>query len=202
MKSDRVQAFSDGIFSILITILVLEFKLPNYSSGNLASAVLAQWPILFAYILTFSYIGILWLFHHDLFGHIERTNAKLNIINLFSIFLTTLLNYSMSLLADSIVTRNEVDMRFSFALYSALAMSISASYFLLYSYLESNRTLLSDKSFAAYFMSIRRFPVISIAIYAAAFVVSLMFVHLGLAFLLLGIVFHGYAYWKTSRRVN
>jgi hypothetical protein len=51
-------------------------------------------------------------------------------------------------------------------------------------------------------MSIRRFPVISIAIYAAAFVVSLMFVHLGLAFLLLGIVFHGYAYWKTSRRVN
>lgn len=200
MKSDRVQAFSDGIFSILITILVLEFKFPNYRTGSLASAVLAQWPILFAYILTFSYIGILWLFHHDLFGHIERTNAKLNIINLFSIFLTTLLNYSMSLLADSIVTRSEADMRFSFALYSAVAMSISASYFLLYSYLEKDRALLSDRSYTAYFMSIRRFPVISMAIYAVAFVFSLLYIPLGLAFLILGIVFHGFAYWKTARR--
>ena len=64
MKSDRVQAFSDGIFAILITILVLEFRLPRYTAGALAAAVLAQWPILFAYVLTFSYIGILWLFHH------------------------------------------------------------------------------------------------------------------------------------------
>lgn len=200
MKSDRVQAFSDGIFTILITILVLEFRLPDYRSGKLASAVFAQWPILFAYILTFSYIGILWLFHHDLFGHIEKTNAKLNIINLFSIFWTTLLNYSMSLLADSIVTRNEVDMRFSFALYSAVAMGISASYLLLYTYLEKNMALLSDKSYAVYFMSIRRFPVMSMAIYAVAFVVSLLSVPFGSAFLLLGIVFHGFAYWKTSRR--
>ncbi|MCH4156477.1 MAG: DUF1211 domain-containing protein [Muribaculaceae bacterium] len=200
MKSNRVQAFSDGIFTILITILVLEFRLPDYKAGNLASAVLAQWPILFAYVLTFTYIGILWLFHHDLFGHIEKTNAKLNIINLFSIFLTTLLNYSMSLLADSIVSKNEVDMRFSFTIYSGVAMSISASYFLLYSYLEKNRTLLSDKNYAAYFMSIRRFPVISMAIYGVDFVVSMLSVPFGLAFLLLGIVFHGFAYWKTARR--
>jgi uncharacterized membrane protein len=199
MKSYRVQAFSDGIFTILITILVLQFKLPDYRAGNLASAVLAQWPILFAYILTFSYIGILWLFHHDLFGHIEKTNAKLNILNLFSIFLTTLLNYSMSLLAESIVTKNEYDMRFSFALYSAVAMSISASYFILYSYLERNRLLLSNKCYAAYFMSIRRFPMISMSIYAAAFVSSLIYVPLGLALLLLGMVFHGFAYWKTYR---
>lgn len=200
MKADRVQAFSDGIFTILITILVLEFKLPNYTNGSLATAVLAQWPILFAYILTFSYIGILWLFHHDLFVHIERTNAKLNVINLFSIFLMTLLNYSMSLLADSIVTRNEIDMQFSFALYSAVALGISASYLLLYSYLEKNRALLSDKSHAPYFMSIRRFPIISMAIYAAAFIMSLLYVPLGAAFLLLGIMFHGFAYWKTARK--
>jgi uncharacterized membrane protein len=200
MKSHRVQAFSDGIFTILITILVLQFKLPNYRTGGLASAVLMQWPILFAYILTFSYIGILWLFHHDLFGHIEKTNAKLNIINLFSIFLTTLLSYSMSLLADSIVTKNVMDMRFSFALYSAVAMSISASYLFLYSYIRKNMALLSDKSYATYFISIRRFPVISIAIYAAALVFSLSYVPMGLILLLLGIMFHGFAYWKTLSR--
>jgi uncharacterized membrane protein len=200
MKTLRVQAFSDGVFTILITILVLQFKLPDYKAGMLAPAVLAQWPILFAYILTFSYIGILWLFHHDLFGHIEKTNATLNVLNLFSIFLTTLLNYSMSLLAESIVTRDVADMRFSFALYSAIAMSISASYFLLYFYLEKNNALLTDRSNAAYFMSIRRFPMISMAIYASAFVISLFFIPLGLAFLLLGIVFHGFAYWKIYQK--
>lgn len=200
MKTYRVQAFSDGIFTILITILVLQFKLPEYRAGRLASAALAQWPVLFAYVLTFSYIGILWLFHHDLFGHIEKTNAKLNVINLLSIFLTTLLNYSMSLLANSIVTKNEIDIRFSFALYSAVAMGISASYLLLYSYIEKNKTLLSDKSYTAYFMSIRRFPAISIAIYATAFTVSLVSVPFGSAFLLLGMLFHGFAYWKTYHR--
>lgn len=202
MKADRVQAFSDGIFAILITILVLEFRLPQYTAGELAPAVLAQWPILFAYVLTFSYIGILWLFHHDLFGYIENTNPQLNIINLFSIFLTTLLNYSMSLLADSIVTQNRADMQFSFALYAAVALSISASYFRLYSYLEKNRELLSPEKCAAYFSSVRHFPLISMAIYAVAFAASLLSATIGSAFLLLGIVFHGFAYWKTSHTRN
>ena len=197
MKTDRVQAFSDGIFAILITILVLEFKLPSYKIGSLATAVLAQWPLMFAYILTYSYIGVLWLFHHDLFVHIARTNAKLNIINLFSVFLTTLLNYSMSLLADSIVTRNTVDMRFAFAVYSAVAMSISASYYLLYYYIKKHKMLLSDRNYATYFKSIQLFPVISVVIYAGAFVSSLLYEPMGMALLLMGILFHGFAYWKT-----
>jgi len=199
MKADRVQAFSDGIFAILITILVLEFRLPGYTAGNLAAAVLAQWPILFAYILTFSYIGILWLFHHDLFGCIERTSPKLNVLNLFSIFLTTLLNYSMSLLADSLVTQNKADMRFSFALYAAIAMGISTSYFWLYSYLRKNKDLLSAEGYALYFSSVRRFPLMSTLIYAAAFTASLFSTAVGALFLLLGIIFHGFAYWRTAR---
>jgi uncharacterized membrane protein len=202
MRADRVQAFSDGIFAILITILVLEFRLPSYKTGELATAVLAQWPILFAYVLTFSYIGILWLFHHDLFGYIERTSTKLNVLNLFSIFLTTLLNYSMSLLADSLVTQNKADMRFSFALYAAVAMSISASYFWFYSYLRRNNDLLSAEGCTVYFSSVRRFPLVSTLIYAVAFTASLFSTTVGAVFLLLGIGFHGFAYWKTASVKN
>jgi uncharacterized membrane protein len=199
MKADRIQAFSDGIFAILITILVLGFRLPNYTEGKLAMAVLAQWPIFLSYLLTFTYIGILWLFHHDLFGYIEKTSPKLNAINLFSIFLTTLLNYSMSLLADSLVTQNKADMRFSFALYAAVAMSISASYFWLYSYLRKKKDLLSAEGYAVYFSFVRRFPLASILIYAVALAASLFSTVVGAAFLLLGIGFHGFAYWKTAR---
>lgn len=202
MKADRVQAFSDGIFAILITILVLEFRLPRYPTGKLATAALAQWPILFAYVLTFSYIGILWLFHHDLFCCIEKTSPKLNVLNLLSIFLTTLLNYSMSLLADSLVTQNKADMRFAFALYAAVAMSISASYFWLYSYLRKNKDLLSTEGYAVYFSTVRRLPLASTLIYAAAFGASLFSTAVGAMFLLIGIGFHGFAYWKTSRVQN
>ncbi|MDN5951656.1 MAG: DUF1211 domain-containing protein, partial [Loigolactobacillus coryniformis] len=43
MKLSRLQAFSDGVFAILITILVLDFKVPNYQTGHLLTAVLQQW---------------------------------------------------------------------------------------------------------------------------------------------------------------
>ncbi|MCI2048719.1 MAG: DUF1211 domain-containing protein [Lachnospiraceae bacterium] len=199
MKADRVQAFSDGIFAILITILVLEFRLPDHSAGALAPAVLRQWPILFSYVLTFSYIGILWLFHHDLFGYMEKTTPKLNVLNLVSIFLTTLLNYSMSLLADSLVSGNKADMQFSFALYSAVAMGISLSYYGLYSYIGNHREMLSAEAVAGYFSSARHYPLMSAAVYAMAFLLSLLSAVPGSLFLLLGIAFHGYAYWKTVK---
>ncbi len=53
MKTERFQAFSDGIFAILITILVLEFHLPDYQTGHLLAALLKQWPLLLSY--AFSY---------------------------------------------------------------------------------------------------------------------------------------------------
>lgn len=66
MKIDRLQAFSDGVFAILLTLLVLDFKVPDYQAGHLSQAVIAQWPTLAAYVLSFFYVGTLWLFHHGL----------------------------------------------------------------------------------------------------------------------------------------
>lgn len=54
MKISRLEAFSDGVFAILITILVLDFKVPAYHTGYLWEAVLQQWPVLAAYILSFT----------------------------------------------------------------------------------------------------------------------------------------------------
>ncbi|MGL6016093.1 MAG: TMEM175 family protein [Selenomonadaceae bacterium] len=198
MKADRIQTFSDGIFAILITILVLEFNVPVYEKGHLLESVLQQWPTLFAYLITFSDIGILWLFHHDIFGCIEYTTVKLNMLNLISIFLTTLLSYSMSLLSESLATLNEADMRFSFALYAILALSISASYFFIYGYLRKHKALMSVPEFGAHFNRAQRFPLISSLIYALAFILSFLNVCFSLMFLILGIVFHGFAYLRIA----
>lgn len=199
MKPDRVQAFSDGIYAILITILVLEFKLPNsYQKGHLFMAVMHQWPILFSYIVTYVYIGILWLFHHDLFNKLKKTTINLNIINLFSIFLITLLNYATLLLSETITEKNTVDMRFAFGTYDVVAFSISFSFLLFYMYLARHPEILKNSDSNYYNDLILRYPMTSMTLYLISFLLNYVQVYLGLAFLVLGIVFHGVAYLKTA----
>jgi uncharacterized membrane protein len=200
MKTDRIQAFSDGIFSILITILVLEFHLPDYTPGNMFGSVTQQWPNFFAYVITFTYIGILWLFHHDMFSYIKCIDAKLNVLNLISIFLTTLLNYSMSLLAESLVTLNIIDLKFSITFYAFLALSISMSYFAFYRYLAKKNFLLQSSNFFRQFKKIQKFPLFSSSIYLLALLFTFFNAYIGLFFLISGILFHGFAYWYTVRK--
>ncbi|MGR3742369.1 TMEM175 family protein [Companilactobacillus sp. DQM5] len=202
MKPDRVQAFSDGIFAILITILVLEFKLPKYTAGHLVDSVIKQWPILFSYILTYSYIGFLWLFHHDLFSKLKVTTIGFNIINLFSIFLITLLNYVTLLLAETISTENTADMRFAFGLYDVVAFLISLSFIVYYMYLYNNPKVLKDTFRDRYDLRINRYPLTSMSLYLLAFLLNYVQVYLGLLFLILGMVFHSVAYFKTSRIIH
>lgn len=198
MRTERIQAFSDGIFAILITILVLEFKLPNYTEGNLFQAVFKQWPIFVAYLMTYAYIGILWLFHHDIFGFVKKTNAKLNILNLFSIFLTTLLSYSMALLSESLATFNRSDMMFSIALYSLLAFGISMSYLIIYGFLSNNKDFLTKQEEADSIRKLRRYPLVSSMIYLIAFVLAMVSVSASGVFLVAGLIFHVYAYWRNA----
>jgi len=199
MTTERVQAFSDAVFSILITILVLEFNVPAYEEGKLLAAVLQQWPKFFAYIMTFTYIGILWLFHHDLFSEIQLTTAKLNILNLFSIFLTTLLSYSMSLLAASLATMNQRDLRFAIAFYALLALGISISYLLFYRYIAQNAYLLQCSRESMLFKRLQMYPFISCLLYLLALVSSFFSLAAGMFFLIIGVLFHYYAYWLTLR---
>ncbi|MCI2062675.1 MAG: DUF1211 domain-containing protein [Eubacteriaceae bacterium] len=198
MKTQRIQAFSDGIFAILITILVLEFKLPNYANGSLCQAVFKQWPIFAAYLMTYAYIGILWLFHHDIFGFVKKTNAKLNILNLFSIFLTTLLSYSMVLLSESMATFNRNDMMFSIALYSLLAFGISMSYLIIYSFLSKNSDFLAKTDDAVSIKKMRIYPLVSSLIYLMTFILAMISVSASGVFLIAGLSFHVYAYWKNA----
>jgi len=200
LKIDRMEAFSDGVFAILITILVLEFSVPACKAGSLKAAVLQQWPQLAAYLMTFTYIGVLWLFHNDLFNEVRQTDARLNVLNLLSLFLTTLLSYSMSLLSSSLVSMNADDLRFSVMLYALIALGISLSYDLLYAYLYRNKHLLKSEEISSRFRSQRRYPLASIAVYLCSLLAAAVQVRIGLAFLLVGIVFHYIAYWKVENR--
>ena len=63
LRTTRMEAFSDGVFAIAITLLVLEISIPARTSGDLLQAVIDEWPSYLAYFVSFSTIGAVWLTH-------------------------------------------------------------------------------------------------------------------------------------------
>src|SRR5437867_12406463 len=79
-ETARLEAFSDGVIAIAITILALELRIPKLeeiTSAKLVTAVLSGWPSYFAFVLSFTTILIMWINHHARMALIERTDGLL-----------------------------------------------------------------------------------------------------------------------------
>jgi uncharacterized membrane protein len=76
MESRRAEAFSDGVFAIAITLLVLDLRLPGAGPEHytLIHQLLHDWPQYFAYVVSFLTIGIMWMNHHTIFAHVTRVD--------------------------------------------------------------------------------------------------------------------------------
>jgi uncharacterized membrane protein len=98
-ETSRVEAFSDGVFAIAITLLILDVHVPSPTSGHLGAALLRQWPTYIAFLLSFAFIGIMWVNHHRLFNHIRRSDSWLLFLNLLLLLGVTIVPVPTSLLA-------------------------------------------------------------------------------------------------------
>jgi uncharacterized membrane protein len=78
-RTSRIEAFSDGVFAIAITLLVLDLKVP--AEPPLLDGLLAQWPVYAAYLISFTFILIMWVNHHWMFEHIARVDSRLMLWN-------------------------------------------------------------------------------------------------------------------------
>lgn len=87
MNKSRLEAFSDGVIAVAITIMVLEMKIPHSERFAEIKSVL---PVFICYILSFIYVGIYWNNHHHLFHLAEKINGKIMWANLFLLFWITL----------------------------------------------------------------------------------------------------------------
>lgn len=99
-STNRVEAFSDGVMAIAITLLVLELKVPESEPGHLLGDLAARWPSYAAYVAAFLTIGIIWLNHHTLLTKIARFDARLHWLNLMLLFGVATLPFPTALLAD------------------------------------------------------------------------------------------------------
>jgi uncharacterized membrane protein len=95
---DRVVAFSDGVFAIAITLLILSIDVPDVPDDRLSDALRDLLPFLFTYALSFVIVGLYWLAHHRLFRSLERVNRTLLWLNLLVLGVVALIPFPTELL--------------------------------------------------------------------------------------------------------
>jgi uncharacterized membrane protein len=100
MNASRLEAFSDGVFAIAATLLVLELKVPHVAGTDLAAAVLGQWPAYIAYLVSFLTIGIIWVNHHALFAHVKRVDRTLLFLNLALLMAASAIPFPTALVGE------------------------------------------------------------------------------------------------------
>jgi TMEM175 potassium channel family protein len=141
-ETGRVEAFSDGVFAIAITLLILEIKIPKPSEGALANQLLRQWPSYFAFLISFAFIGVMWINHHRLFTHIKRCNNTLMILNLLLLLGVTIVPFPTAVLATHI---GFADQRTAALLYNGVYVFIAIIFNLLWRYAVSRNHHLLGK---------------------------------------------------------
>jgi uncharacterized membrane protein len=141
-ETARVEAFSDGVFAIAITLLVLELKIPqeNHEPGTLYRQLLEQWPMYFAFLTSFVTIGIMWLNHHRLFTLIERCTHSLILLNTLLLLGVTVVPFPTAVVAENL--RDPINERTAALLYNGWFLCIAIVFNVLWRYASGGGRLL------------------------------------------------------------
>jgi len=97
----RIEAFSDGVFAIAITLLVIEIGVPHLEAGTtLFGELVEQWPSYLGYVISFLQIGVIWANHHNRFRFIVRSDHVLLFLNILFLMCVAFIPFPTALLAD------------------------------------------------------------------------------------------------------
>lgn len=110
MGTGRIEAFSDGVIAIAITLLVLDIRVPHLPTGvtsGLWGELLKLWPSYGGYLVSFLIIGIIWISHHQLYQLIERTNHTFLALNVLFLMVVSFLPFPTGLLAEYVQEGHE-----------------------------------------------------------------------------------------------
>ena len=121
MKSGRLEAFSDGVLAIVITIMVLEMKAPHDTS---LEALLAISPVFISYLVSFIYLGIYWNNHHHLLQVTQHVNGSILWANLHLLFWLSLIPFATSWVGENHVESLPIALYGAVLLMSAIAYRI------------------------------------------------------------------------------
>jgi len=168
MNTNRIEAFSDGVMAILITIMVLELKPPHDPTP---ASLAGMWPTFFAYVLSFVIIAIYWVNHHYLIHLVSRLDTAILWANMNLLFWISLIPWVTVYLGDNHA------LPFPVALYAAVSAAGALSWFLLRASIARHH---HDLGFERVNKRMARKNFIAILIYTVAIVVAFIYTPLAL----------------------
>ncbi len=127
MDRSRLEAFSDGVFAVAITLLALNISVAGPGHGKLLDQLQAHWPAFLAYLLSFFMIGIIWVNHHVLVRSITAVDRTLLFLNLVLLLFVVLIPFATATVADYL-SKNTWDARVAMAVYGGVFLGMSAGF--------------------------------------------------------------------------
>ena len=141
MQASRVEAFSDGVFAIAITLLILSVGIDRAPHGDLGTYLVDLWPAYLAYAVSFVTIGIMWVNHHLLFDNFASVDRPMLLLNILLLMLIAFVPFPTRIAAE--FARSEVDRRNAALLYGITMTTTAILFFALWMY-GSRRLLRAD----------------------------------------------------------
>ena len=198
-ETARIEAFSDGVFAIAITLLVLEIKVPSHEmvlEHGLTYSLFALWPAFLAFFTSFSTILVIWVHHHLIFTQVQKTAPPLFYWNGLLLLVVTFVPFPTGLLAEYLLNP---EARVATSLYTGNFLVISVAFHGLWRYVSKSKglatsTISSKRGVAA---RITRDYRLAPLLYLAAFGVSFISEIAGISTCLLLAFFYALRGWPT-----
>lgn len=198
----RIEGFSDAIFAIAITLLVLDLHVPDKNvltnSTALINYLTAQWPAYIAFLISFFSIFIMWVNHHKLFKQIYSRNSAITFANGLILFFASVVSYPTALLARFYTTESG---NIVVAIYTGLFILINLSYLLLWHIASNDKTLLRPDITDYAIKKIKLNYIYGLPVYIVAFGLSFRFPVLALVLCICLWVYWALSSGKLERQI-
>lgn len=188
----RAVAFSDAVFAIIITLLVLDLRPPEVEAGELFFGLLQQWPTYLAYVTSYLYVAVVWLNHKAAFTHVRTMDRGLHWANLGILFTTALLPFPTAVISNTMRKGNLADEVTAVGLYALVGAMLCASWLAFFFYLSRHPQLLQEDRDSQFFARESTRAWVGVVSYSVAGVLGcLLSPWVGLAIFLLLPLFYG-----------
>lgn len=193
MTTSRLEAFSDAVFAIAFTLLILNFHPEVPAHTTLTQYLLSLWPSYIAYAISILLIGLVWANHHSMFIHIKYSNRMLMFYNTLLLAIVAFLPFPTELLANAIHTNTDIQ---SATFFYGLVITLGGiAHNALWIYASRHPQLLSKTVSSQYIATIKQWLLLGPSSYAVCTLLSLFLPWLAILGYIVLIIF----YWLPPR---